>query len=97
MLAIRTRPNATMAMKELAEQLLLTHHAAVQMVDRLAKVGLASREGSTADRRLVFLKLTPKGEELLDRLAEKHVEVMLRQEPQLTTALKDLRKLARSR
>lgn len=97
MLAIRTRPNATMAMKELAEQLLLTHHAAVQMVDRLAKAGLASREASTADRRLVYLKLTPKGEELLDRLAERHVEVMLRQEPQLTTALKDLRKLARNR
>ncbi len=84
-----------MAMKELAEQLLLTHHAAVQMVDRLAKAGLASREASTSDRRLVLLKLTPKGEALLDELAERHVEVMLRQEPQLTQALKDLRKLSK--
>jgi DNA-binding MarR family transcriptional regulator len=95
MLAIRTRPNATMAMKELAEQLLLTHHAAVQMVDRLAKAGLASREASTADRRLVLLKLTPKGEALLDQLAERHLEVMLRQEPQLSAALKDLRSHAK--
>ncbi len=95
MLAIRTRPGATMAMKELAEQLLLTHHAAVQMVDRLAKAGLASREASTSDRRLVLLKLTTKGEGLLDQLAERHVEVMLRQEPQLTQALKDLRKLSK--
>ncbi len=96
MLAIKTRPGATMAMKELAEQLLLTHHAAVQMVDRLAKAGLASREASTADRRLVLLKLTPKGEALLDDLAARHREIVLRQEPALSAALKDLRKLARS-
>ena len=96
MLAIKTRPGATMAMKELAEQLLLTHHAAVQMVDRLAKAGLASREASTADRRLVLLKLTPKGEALLDDLAARHREIVLRQEPALSGALKDLRKLARS-
>ena len=95
MLAIRTRPGASMAMKELAEQLLLTHHAAVQMVDRLAKAGLAIREASTADRRLVLLKLTPKGETLLDQLAERHLQVVLRQEPQLTAALKDLRKLSK--
>ena len=95
MLAIRTRPNATMAMKELAEQLLLTHHAAVQMVDRLAKAGLATREASTADRRLVLLKLTPRGEALLDQLAERHLEVVLRQEPALSASLKALRKLAK--
>ncbi len=95
MLAIRTRPGATMAMKELAEQLLLTHHAAVQMVDRLAKAGLASREASTSDRRLVLLKLTGRGEELLDELAEQHLGIIIRQEPQLTQALKDLRKLSK--
>ncbi len=95
MLAIRTRPNATMAMKELAEQLLLTHHAAVQMVDRLAKAGLATRGASTADRRLVLLKLTPRGETLLDKLAERHLEVVLRQEPALSASLKELRKLAK--
>ncbi len=65
------------------------------MVDRLAKAGLASREASTSDRRLVLLKLTAKGETLLDQLAERHLQIVLRQEPQLTAALKDLRKLAR--
>ena len=97
MLAIRTRPSATMAMKELAEQLLLTHHAAVQMVDRLAKAGLATREASAADRRLALLKLTPRGEALLDQLAERHLEVVLRQEPALSASLKELRKLAKGR
>src|ERR1700761_9295096 len=61
LLAIKSRPEAGMAMKELAEQLLLTHHAAVQLVDRLGKAGLAERERSREDRRSVLLKLTPRG------------------------------------
>jgi DNA-binding MarR family transcriptional regulator len=97
MLAIKTRPGETMAMKELAEQLLLTHHAAVQMMDRLSKAGLASREASTEDRRLVLLKLTAKGEQLLDQLAEKHIEVILRQEPALSASLRNLRKSCKPR
>ena len=35
-------------MSDLAEQLMLTHHAAVQMVNRLAKAGLAERRASDA-------------------------------------------------
>lgn len=97
MLAIKTRPGATMAMKELAEQLLLTHHAAVQMMDRLSRAGLASRQASTEDRRLVLLKLTAKGEDLLDRLAEMHMEVIVRQEPALSASLRQLRKICKAR
>ena len=97
MLAIKTRPGATMAMKELAEQLLLTHHAAVQMMDRLARAGLATREASTADRRLVLLTLTPKGEDLLDRLAEQHIQVIMRQEAAISASLRQLRKSCKPR
>src|ERR1700735_511511 len=81
MLAIKTWPYETMSMKDLAEQLLLTHHAAVQLVDRLAKSGLAQREVSHEDRRSVQLTLTEKGASLLDDLAAKHLEELLRQEP----------------
>ena len=38
-------------MKDLAEQLLLTHHAAVQLVNRLAKLGLAEDAGASPDDR----------------------------------------------
>jgi DNA-binding MarR family transcriptional regulator len=93
LLAIKTWPGETMSMKDLAEQLLLTHHAAVQLVDRLAKAGLAGREPSLEDRRSVLLKLTPAGAELLGDLAAKHLEEMLRQEPLLTQSLKRLRKM----
>ena len=93
MLAIKTWPYEAMSMKDLAEQLLLTHHAAVQLVDRLAKSGLAEREASSEDRRSVQLRLTEKGKVLLDELAAKHLEEMLRQEPALTSSLRRLKKM----
>ena len=93
MLAIKAHDEA-MAMKDLAEHLLLTHHAAVQLVDRLAKNGLATREPSTDDRRAVSLKLLPKGEDLVEDLAARHLEQMLRLEPQLSKSLRRLKDLA---
>lgn len=94
MLAIKTRPYEAMTMKELAEQLLLSHQATVQLVDRLAKGGLAKRYPSEADRRSVLLKLTHAGEVLLEDLATKHIEEMLRQEPLLSQSLARLKSLA---
>jgi DNA-binding MarR family transcriptional regulator len=93
MLAIKTWPYDTMSMKDLAEQLLLTHHAAVQLVDRLAKSGLAIRRASLEDRRSVLLTLTDRGEQLLDELAEKHLEELLRQEHILSSALRRLKRM----
>lgn len=93
MLAIRAKPDGPMSVKELAEQLLLTHHAAVQLVDRLSKAGLAVRERSAEDRRSVLLKLTERGDELLDHLAGQHLEEMLRQEPLLSRSLRQLKKM----
>ena len=85
---------APLTMKDLSEQLLLSHHAAVQMVDRLGKAGLVARAPSLSDRRSVLLKLTPQGEGLLDRLASRHLDEILKQEPQLTASLKRLRQAA---
>ena len=91
MLAIKTRPAANMAIKDLAEQLLLTHHATVQLVDRLCKAALAARQPSPTDRRSVYVALTERGEQVLDHLAAQHLEEMLRQEPQLSSSLERLR------
>jgi DNA-binding MarR family transcriptional regulator len=93
MLAIKTWPFEAMAIKDLADQLLLAHHAAVQMVDRLAKSGLAERIPSLEDRRSVLLRLTSKGTSLLDELAEKHLAEMLRQEPMLSSSLRRLKRM----
>ena len=95
MLAIRTWRNATMATKDLADQLLLTHHAAVQLVDRLEKLGLVQRDPSEDDRRVVLLKLSEPGEALLAHLVEQHLAEIRRQEPQLTRSLVRIREARR--
>ncbi|MBS0333831.1 MAG: MarR family transcriptional regulator [Proteobacteria bacterium] len=93
MLSIAAWPGGAMSMKDLAEELLLTHHAAVQLVDRLAKAGLARRAPSTVDRRSVELSLTPEGAALLDALATQHLAEMLKRKPALGASLRRLRPL----
>jgi DNA-binding MarR family transcriptional regulator len=93
MLAIAAWPDGAMSVKDLSEELLLTHHAAVQLVDRLAKAGLAQRSPSSVDRRSVELSLTESGSALLDDLASLHLAEMLRREPALSTSLRRLRRL----
>jgi len=92
MLAIGGWGARAMAVKDLAEQLLLTHHAAVQLVDRLEKLELALRSPSDGDRRIVFLKLTARGAALLDRLAGQHLQEIRRQEPRLSHSLAKIRR-----
>jgi DNA-binding MarR family transcriptional regulator len=81
-----------LAMKDLAEELMLQPHAAVQMVDRLQKLELAERRASPLDGRVVLVGLTEKGDELLDGLAERHLEELLKQEPKLTDVLRRLKR-----
>ncbi len=93
MLAIKTWNYEIMSMKDLSEQLLLTHHATVQLVNRLSKLDLAERVPSLEDRRSVLLRLTTKGEALLDQLAAAHLAELLRQEPMLTSSLRRLKRM----
>ncbi|HEY3888132.1 MAG TPA: MarR family transcriptional regulator [Caulobacteraceae bacterium] len=93
MLILRTGPSKAMTVKTLSEQLLLTHHAAVQQVNRLAKVGLVQRNPSSTDRRSVLLSLTAAGVGLIDTLAAEHLGEMLRQEPLLAKSLRKLRSM----
>jgi DNA-binding MarR family transcriptional regulator len=94
LLAIKAADGGEITVKGLAETLLLTHHGAVQLVDRLTKAGLAQRTQSQEDRRVVLLTLTAHGDDLIGRLAEHHLEEMRRQEPALRRSLNQLRRLA---
>ena len=82
---------APLTMKDLAEELMLQPHAAVQMVDRLQKLGLVERRASPADGRSVLLALTVQGEARVSTLAAQHLDEMLKQEPRLSDALKQLK------
>ena len=94
LLAIKTWASEVMTMGDLAEQLLLTHHAAVQLVNRMSAAGQAERAPSSTDRRTVRLRLTAEGEVLVDRLAALHLREVLSQEPRLTRSLRRLKQIS---
>ena len=55
---------------DLAGFLLVRHHTAVELVDRITKLGLLRRIADHRDSRRMFLKLTKKGEQKLRTLSE---------------------------
>lgn len=57
---------------ELAERLQAQHHGVVALIDRCEKLGLVERSSSPNDRRVVEVRLLPKGESLLARTAVQH-------------------------
>jgi DNA-binding MarR family transcriptional regulator len=54
--------------RALAERLQLRHNSVVELVNRMEKRGLFRREQSAGDRRCILLRITPRGEKLLDQL-----------------------------
>ncbi|WP_372783506.1 MarR family winged helix-turn-helix transcriptional regulator [Phenylobacterium sp.] len=59
---------------DLAEHLLIKNHSAVELVGRLVKAGLVTREPSREDRRTVCVRITAKGEEMLAELSKASIE-----------------------
>jgi DNA-binding MarR family transcriptional regulator len=59
---------------ELAAHLLIRHHSAVELVDRLVAAGLAERLPAETDRRTVRVGLTPRAEAVLAALSASHLE-----------------------
>lgn len=74
----------------LAERLQIRHHAAVQLVNRLAGRGMAERRRAHRDRREVVVYLRPAGERLLSRLARYSVDELTTEGPGLVASLRRL-------
>ena len=72
---------------KLAEYLLIRHHSAVGLVDRLAGRGLAKRVRTGPDRRQVRVRLTPEGTRRLARLSRAHRQELSHSGPELVSAL----------
>ena len=95
MLAIRAwrdtsgRP-ADPTIGDLAGHLLLKHHSAVGLVDRLTAHGLVQRMRADDDRRQVRVHLTPEGMEKLKRLTSVHRQELIASGPLLVSALGSL-------
>jgi DNA-binding MarR family transcriptional regulator len=71
----------------LAERLLIQHHSAVELVNRLEAKGLLRRARGVADRREVVLTLSRRGEALLKRLTQPHHAELRSARPRLLAAL----------
>jgi DNA-binding MarR family transcriptional regulator len=63
---------------EIAEYLALRHHSAVGLVDRAESSGMVERSRDQLDHRIIRLRLSPAGDELIGRLSHAHLEELRR-------------------
>ena len=80
-------PDAPMSVGDLAEHLVIRHHSAVELVDRLAGAGLVRRAEDAGDRRRVGLRLTEKAEAVLMGLSATHLGELRRSRALLANLL----------
>ena len=74
----------------LAENLQIRHHSAVELVDRAERNGLVKRQRTDANRSVVLVGLTKKGDELIANAVAARLEEMRVAGPVLVDALKRL-------
>ncbi len=89
MLTIKGMPDGVRPrIRDVANRMLIQHHSAVELIDRLETGGYVRRERGRDDRREVLLALTPKGERVLAQLALHHHEELQNAAPKLVGALR---------
>lgn len=88
LLAIKGLPDGVKpTIGEIASRMLIRHHSAVELVDRLAEHDAVERVPAEEDHREVFVRLTKKGETLLHKLSVAHHDELRDQGPELMKAL----------
>lgn len=96
LLALRGLPEGTRpTVGELAARLLIRHHSAVGLVDRLVQRGAVERVHGETDQREILIRVTPRGERLLKELSAIHRGEIERTGPQLVRALNRVSRKAR--
>jgi len=63
---------------EVAGYLAVRHHSVVGLIDRAEKSGLVRRAQDVDDHRVIRLHLTARGDELIERLSQVHLEELRR-------------------
>jgi DNA-binding MarR family transcriptional regulator len=74
LLMIRGIPEGQEAtVRTLADRLALKHHSVVELIDRLEAHGYVRRSRSHEDRRSVLVSLLPRGEKMLELVAQHRI------------------------
>jgi DNA-binding MarR family transcriptional regulator len=74
LLAIKGAPGRSeLSIQEIADRLMVRHHTAVELVNRLARNGFVERKKKPEDQRRVLVNLTAKAERVMDSLAAAHL------------------------
>lgn len=72
---------------ELAERLLIRHHSAVELANRLVEADLVARVPDESDQRRVLLALTERAGSILETLSAVHLDELSRIRPELLRLL----------
>ena len=83
-------PEKSETIGELAERLQIQHHSTVELVDRLSEGGFVERQRDEEDQRRVLVRLTQRGEELLQEISSSTLAELRVAGPALVQALTKL-------
>ena len=81
--------------RTLAERLALKHHSAVELIDRLETHGYVRRTRGRDDRRRVLVSLLPRGDRVLEEVAQQRINELRSHGHQLVRAIDQLLEPAR--
>ncbi len=96
LLSIKGAPETDwLSISQIAERLLLRHHTAVELVDRLVALGLVIRIADSEDGRRIQVHVTKDGEERLSALSASHIEEVKNIQPTLRKLLKQFQRSGR--
>jgi DNA-binding MarR family transcriptional regulator len=91
LLMIRGMPEGQEAtVSNLAERLVLKHHSVVELIDRLETHGYVRRNRSREDRRSVLVSLLPRGEKMLEEVAQHRISELRATGAALVNAISSL-------
>ena len=88
MLAIRGRGGAP-TIGQVAEDLMLRHHSAGELINRAEAAGLVARTQDAGDRRQTRVTVTGAGNRVLRRLSEQHLSEIRRLAPIVDALARD--------
>ncbi len=92
LLSIKGAPDADwLSISQIAERLLIRHHTAVELVDRLVALGLVARMADPEDGRRIQVHVTKDGEERLRSLSASHIAEVKNIQPTLRKLLRQIR------